>query len=64
MTPTTAANYMRRMNPKWKSSSYSEIINKYVYEVDGYNIGKIELISNAADTKIYNNMICFSYNGN
>ena len=44
--------------------SNSEIINKYVYEVNGHNIGKIELISDAADTKVYNNMICFSYNGN
>lgn len=42
--------------------NHSEIIETNYYNVDNHNIGQIKLISNAADTKIYNNMICFSYN--
>lgn len=41
----------------------SEIIVSENYEVDGNHIGKIKLLSKAADTDIYNNMIFFSYNG-
>lgn len=40
----------------------SEIIASENYEVDGNHIGKIKLLSKAADTDIYNNMIFFSYN--
>lgn len=40
----------------------SQILNSDFYEVDGHNVGKIKLISNAEDTDIYNNMIFFSYN--
>lgn len=40
----------------------SEILETNYYNVDNHNIGQIKLISNATDTKIYNNMIFFSYN--
>lgn len=39
----------------------SEIVETNYYNVDSHNIGQIKLISNATDTKIYNNMIFFSY---
>lgn len=39
----------------------SEIISTNCYTVDGHNVGQIKLMSNATDTNIYNNMICFSY---
>ena len=39
----------------------SEIVETNYYNVDNHNIGQIKLISNATDTKIYNNMIFFSY---
>lgn len=51
--------YIEYMNDLLKD--YSEIVNTKFYEVDNHNIGQIKLISNATDTKIYNNMICFSY---
>lgn len=41
---------------------YGEIIETDYYNVDNHNIGQIKLFSNADDTKIYNNMIFFSYN--
>lgn len=42
---------------------YSEnVLETNYYNVDNHNIGQIKLISNATDTKIYNNMIFFSYN--
>ena len=40
----------------------SDVIETKCYEVDNHTIGKIKLISEAEDTNIYNNMICFSYN--
>lgn len=40
----------------------SEIISSNLYEEEKHNIGQIKLMSNAVDTKIYNNMIFFSYN--
>jgi len=40
----------------------SEIVGTNYYNVDNHNVGQIKLITDAADTKIYNNMICFSYN--
>ena len=40
----------------------SRIIYSDYYEVDNHNIGKIKYLSNAVDTKIYNNTIFFSYN--
>lgn len=40
----------------------SEIVETNYYNVDNHNVGQIKLISNATDTKIYNNMIAFSYN--
>lgn len=39
----------------------SEIIKSNYYQVDQHNIGQIKIISKAADTNIYNNMIYFSY---
>ena len=39
----------------------SEIIDSKTYQVGGYTIGQIKLLSTASDTKIYNNMLCFSY---
>lgn len=62
MADNKISEYIDSMEKILKNSS--EIISKDCYKVDGHNIGKIELISNAADTKIYNNMICFSYNEN
>ena len=42
--------------------NHSEIIETNYYNVDNHSIGQIKLLSDATDTKIYNNMICFSYN--
>lgn len=39
-----------------------EMISKEIYKVDNHTVGRLEFISDAVDTKIYNNMICFSYN--
>lgn len=39
-----------------------EIISSDYYTVDNHHVGKIKLISDAEDTRIYNNMIFFSYN--
>ncbi len=52
-------NYHQYMNQLLEKNS--EIIESKFYQVDQHNIGKIKLISTAADTKIYNNMIFFSY---
>lgn len=41
----------------------SEIVESKTYEVDNHKVGKIKLITQAEDTEIYNNMICFSYQG-
>lgn len=38
-----------------------EIIESDCYEVDGHNVGRIKVITPAADTDIYNDMIFFSY---
>jgi aspartyl-tRNA synthetase len=40
---------------------YSEIVDTNYYTVSNHNVGQIKLISNAIDTKVYNNMIFFSY---
>ncbi len=40
----------------------SEIIASDDYEVDGNHIGHIKVLTKAADTDVYNNMIFFSYN--
>lgn len=40
----------------------SEIISSNYYKEEKHNIGQIKLMSQAVDTKIYNNMIFFSYN--
>lgn len=40
----------------------SEILESNYYQVDNHNIGQLKIISKAADTDIYNNMIYFSYN--
>lgn len=53
--------YISDMEKLLKDSS--EIVDTKYYEVDDHHIGQIKLISNAVDTKIYNNMICFSYKG-
>ena len=42
--------------------SLGEIISTNYYTVDGHDIAQLKLVSNAEDTKIYNNMVCFSYN--
>lgn len=52
--------YIEYMNSILKKDN--KIINTNFYKVDNHNIGQIKLISTASDTKIYNNMICFSYN--
>lgn len=39
----------------------AEILDTDYYEVDGHNVGKIRMISQAVDTKIYNNSLFFSY---
>lgn len=38
-----------------------EILEAKDETVEGHKVGKIKLISNATDTKIYNNMLFFSY---
>lgn len=38
-----------------------EIIESDCYEVDGHNVGRIKVITPAADTDIYNDVIFFSY---
>jgi len=44
-------------------SNYSEVIDTKLYKVDNHTIGQMKLVSSAYDTNIYNNMLCFSYNG-
>lgn len=51
--------YIEYMENVLKDSS--EIIDTNLYKVDHHQIGQIKLITNASDTQIYNNMICFSY---
>jgi len=41
---------------------YSEVVSTKYYKVDNHNVGQIKLISDAVDTRIFNNMIFFSYN--
>ena len=41
----------------------ADILDTDYYEVDGHNVGKIRMVSQAVDTKIYNNSLLFSYNG-
>lgn len=40
----------------------SEIVGTDCYKVDDHTVGRIKLISEAVDTRIYNNMIFFSNN--
>lgn len=40
---------------------YSEVVDTKYYKVDNHNVGQIKLVSDAVDTKIFNNMIFFSY---
>jgi len=51
--------YHQNMNEVLKENN--EIIGTKLYQVDGHTLGQIKLLSNATDTKIYNNMIYFSY---
>lgn len=60
MKDSKIKEYTQYMNNLLKDTN--QMINTNVYQVDGHNIGQLKLISNASDTKIYNNMICFSYN--
>lgn len=60
MKDSQIKGYIKYMENVLKNNS--EIISTNVYKVDNHNVGQIKLISNASDTKIYNNMICFSYN--
>lgn len=53
-------SYKEYMGKMLKSNS--EIISSNYYKEGNHNIGQIKLMSNAVDTKIYNNMIFFSYN--
>lgn len=39
-----------------------EVISSNYYKVGNHNVGQIKLMSEAPDTKIYNNTIFFSYN--
>lgn len=39
----------------------SDIVDSKTYKIDGHTIGQIKLVTKAADTNIYNNMIFFSY---
>jgi len=38
-----------------------EILEAKTYQIDNHNIGAIKVITNAKDTKIYNDMLFFSY---
>lgn len=42
----------------------NEILSDELYLVDGHNVGRIVLINDASDTKIYNDMAFFSYKDN
>lgn len=53
-------SYKEYMGKMLKSNS--EIMSSNYYKEGNHNIGQIKLMSNAVDTKIYNNMIFFSYN--
>lgn len=44
--------------------SQAEILESKDETIEGHSIGKIRLISEATDTKIYNNMLFFSYHDN
>lgn len=61
MTDKQINNYIKSMENLLKDNS--EILETKYYKVDNHSVGKIKLMSNASDTKIYNNMIAFSYNG-
>ena len=39
-----------------------EILSTDYYQVDNYNVGKIEIMSNLDESNVYNNMMYFSYN--
>lgn len=41
---------------------YTEIVDTNYYTVSNHNIGQIKLTADAIDTRVYNNMIYFSYN--
>lgn len=60
MKNTQIENYANYIYKRLKDSN--EIISNEIYKIQKYDVGKIEFISNANDTKIYNNMIFFSYN--
>ena len=51
--------FNQMMENLWKEKA--EILTTNVYEVNHHQVGQIKLITNAVDTKIYNNIICFSY---
>lgn len=59
MKDNQIASYLKSMENLLKETS--EIVDTKLYKVDGHNVGKMKLITQAEDTKIYNNMICFSY---
>ena len=41
---------------------YTEIVDTNYYTVSNHNVGQIKLTADAIDTRVYNNMIYFSYN--
>lgn len=60
MNDSQIKEYIQYMEKILKNNS--EIVGTNYYNVDNHNVGQIKLISEATDTKIYNNMIAFSYN--
>ncbi len=54
-------SYIASMEKLLKNTS--NILDTKIYKVDGHTVGQMKLITPASDTDIYNNMLCFSYQG-
>lgn len=61
MTDSQIKEYKEYMETLFQA--VGKIVSTDYYNVDNHNVGQIKLISDAVDTQIYNNMICFSYDG-
>lgn len=59
MSNDQVLEYRKEFESIYKNSA--EILETDYYEVNEHNVGKIRMVSQAVDTKIYNNSIFFSY---
>lgn len=61
MGDSSIKSYIASMENLLKNTS--NILDTKTYKVDGHTVGQMKLITHASDTDIYNNMLCFSYQG-